>query len=402
MCVVNQPKSNGGLGFKRPHHMNEAFLMKMMWNLIKKPDELWCRVLLSKYSRNNDLMVSCRSQPYDSPLWKALAGVWNDFHRHVFWKIGDGRQTNFSLDKWIPNVGELFSSASLNLIDTTLSVRDAQNSEGGWNLNFLRDNLANNIVNQVLALPDPNNGDGPDTMGWEGSNTHQFTVQSAYLLQFGDILTQGGDWKSLWDWEGPHRIQTFIWMAVQERILTNLRRSKWGVGISPLCTRCGRDDETMIHVLRDCIYSIQVWLHLVPSNFITDFFTFDCRNWNFNNINKLGIGANISSWKTTFLTTCCDGACKRGGESSGYGGIFRKSDRRWVKDYIKKIGLCDAFYAELWGMYLGLDMAWKERIPQLIAENDSKILIDIVTDNYKFRGVVATLVQRIRNLIEEC
>ncbi|MCI03547.1 hypothetical protein A2U01_0024587 [Trifolium medium] len=45
-----------------------------------------------------------------------------------------------------------------------------------------------------------------------------------------------------------------------------------------------------------------------------------------------------------------------------------------------------------------MDMAWNERIPQLIMESDSKILIDIVTDNYKFSGLVPTLVQRIRNL----
>jgi hypothetical protein len=190
----------------------------------------------------------------------------------VFWKIGDGRRTNFWLDKWVPNGGVLFSSASQNLIDTTLYVRDALNQEGEWDLNFLCNNLPINIVNQVLALPAPNDGDGPDTMAWEGTNTHRFTVQSAYSLQFGDIPAQEGDWKSLWDWKGPHRIQTFIWLAAQERILTNFRRSKWGVGISPICTRCGRENETTIHVLRDCIYATQVWLHLVPSNFITDFF----------------------------------------------------------------------------------------------------------------------------------
>jgi hypothetical protein len=36
---------------------------------------------------------------------------------------------------------------------------------------------------------------------------------------------------------------------------------------------------------------------------------------------------------------------------------------------------------------------------QLIVESDSKILIDIVTNNYKFSGVVPTLVQRIQNLL---
>lgn len=170
--VCCQPKCDGGLGFKRPHRMNEAFLMKMIWNLIKNPDELWCRVLISKYGRNNDFMVSCNSQPYDSPLWKALVGVWNDFQRHIFWKIGDGRLTNFWLDKWVPNRSELLPSASQNFIDTTISVRDVLNAEGEWNLTFLHENLPTNIVNQVVALPTPIDADGCDVMGCEGTNTH--------------------------------------------------------------------------------------------------------------------------------------------------------------------------------------------------------------------------------------
>jgi hypothetical protein len=89
-----QPKFDGGLGFKRPHYMNEDFLMKM-WNLICKPEELWCKVLISKYGRNNDFMVSCNSQPFDSPLLKALVGVQNNFQRNGFWQLGDGRHTNF-------------------------------------------------------------------------------------------------------------------------------------------------------------------------------------------------------------------------------------------------------------------------------------------------------------------
>lgn len=298
-----------------------------------------------------------------------------------------------------------------------------------------------------------------------GTNTNQFTIQSAYRLQHGDIHALEGDWKSLWDWKGPHRIQTFIWLAAQERILTNFRRSKWGVGISPLCTRCGRDDETTIHVLRDCVYATQVWLCLVPSNYITDFFTFDCRNWIFDNISEQGIGNHSTNWKTTFMTTCwfmwtwrnkaifednfqqlnnpvlviqnfvqkidlcsnqrlhrnfpmketiyigwkkppkgwiklnSDGACKGIGEYSGCGGLFRDTGGRWLKGYIRKIGVCDALHAEMWGMYLGLEMAWREHIPQLIVESDSKILIDMVTENCKFSGSVPILVQRIRKLL---
>jgi len=37
-----------------------------------------------------------------------------------------------------------------------------------------------------------------------------------------------------------------------------------------------------------------------------------------------------------------DGACKGGGENSGCGGLFRSSDGRWLKGYIRKVGVCDA------------------------------------------------------------
>jgi len=224
--VCCRPKCDGGLGFKRPHRMNEAFLMKMLWNLINNPDELWCRVLINKYGRNNDLMVSCNSQPYDSSLWKALVGVWNDFQRYIFWKIGDGRHISFWLDKWVPNKSELLPSTSQNIIDTIISVRGVLNAEGDWNLSFLRENLPANTVNQVVALPTPIDADGTGVMGWEGTNTYQFTIQSVYRLQHGDIHALEGDWNSLWDWKGPHRIQTFIWLVAQERIITNFHRSK--------------------------------------------------------------------------------------------------------------------------------------------------------------------------------
>jgi hypothetical protein len=69
------PKDDGGLGMRSPHQMNEAFLMKIFWNMIKNPNDLWCKVLYSKYGRDKDLRVAISAQPYDSPLWRALAGI---------------------------------------------------------------------------------------------------------------------------------------------------------------------------------------------------------------------------------------------------------------------------------------------------------------------------------------
>jgi ribonuclease HI len=61
--------------------------------------------------------------------------------------------------------------------------------------------------------------------------------------------------------------------------------------------------------------------------------------------------------------------------------------------------VCDSLLAEMCGMYLGLAMAWRERISKLIVESDSKFLINMVTNKYKFKGAIPTLVCRIRNLL---
>ena len=94
-----------------------------------------------------------------------------------------------------------------------------------------------------------------------------------------------------------------------------------------------------------------------------------------------------------------DGACKGSGEYSGCGGLFRDSEGRRLKGYIRKIGVCDALHTEMWGMYLGLKMAWQEHILQLIVGSETKILIDMVTENCKFSGSVPILVQHIRKLL---
>jgi hypothetical protein len=140
------PKFDGGLGIKRPHHMNEAFLMKILWNLITNPNDLWCKVLYSKYGRNNDLRVSIKSQPYDSSLWKSLTSIWDQFQQQVVWQLGDGNNINFWLDKWAPNGTSLISITNQSYIDTTLSVRDVVTPSGEWDYNFLISNLPSTSV----------------------------------------------------------------------------------------------------------------------------------------------------------------------------------------------------------------------------------------------------------------
>ncbi|MCI61737.1 ribonuclease H protein, partial [Trifolium medium] len=73
---------------------------------------------------------------------------------------------------------------------------------------------------------------------------------------------------------------------------------------------------------------------------------------------------------------------------------------RWIKGYSRKLGAGDALHAEMWRMYLGLDLARQQGIRQLHVESDFKVLIDMVTKKNKFNGNIPTLMHRIRQLLK--
>ena len=65
-------------------------------------------------------------------------------------------------------------------------------------------------------------------------------------------------------------------------------------------------------------------------------------------------------WKSPqdgWIKLNCDGAYKDSLGLAGCGGLFWNSEGRWIKGYARKIGTCDALSAEMWGMYLGIQLA---------------------------------------------
>ncbi|WJX61000.1 hypothetical protein P8452_46145 [Trifolium repens] len=348
--------------------------------MINHSDDLWCKVLYNKYGRNTDLRASIISQPYDSPLWKALSGIRDQFRSHTVWQVGNGQEINFWLDKWMPNGRTLMNLSTQQTVDITLTIKDTLTETGNWDLNFLTTNLPRDVVNQLVAIPAPKETDGPDSLGWIGTNTRQFTVQSAYYLQRGNYIPIAGNWKSLWNWKGPHRIQTFMWIAAHERLLTNYRRSRWGNGIAPTCPACGNGDETIIHVLRDCSYATQVWIKLLASIHITNFFSLTCREWIFDNMEK----AHNKGWKTIFMITCCH-LWKWRNKSIFEEDFRRPNNPTYV---ILKMSMED----------VGDSSATATGITHLQVESDSKVLVDMVTGNCKVNGRIPTLIRRIRDL----
>jgi len=63
----------------------------------------------------------------------------------------------------------------------------------------------------------------------------------------------------------------FIWLALRDRLPTNSLRHCWGMDGNGACKQCPREMETVIHVLRDCRVSRDIWNSLRSDLQDTDF-----------------------------------------------------------------------------------------------------------------------------------
>jgi ribonuclease HI len=107
-------------------------------------------------------------------------------------------------------------------------------------------------------------------------------------------------------------------------------------------------------------------------------------------------------WKCpneSWIKLNCDGAHYKFVDLARCGGLLRDSNDQWIQGRTQKIGTCDSLHAEMWGMYVGLELARRKGVTHLIVESDSKILIDMVTGRCKLNGATPILLRRIQELI---
>lgn len=71
---------------------------------------------------------------------------------------------------------------------------------------------------------------------------------------------------------------------------------------------------------------------------------------------------------------------------AGCGGLLRDHFGRWVGGFTRKIGVCSVEEAEAWEVFQGLCMATRKGIRSLIAECDSKKVVDSLRGNLQIDG----------------
>ncbi|CAN1193208.1 Putative ribonuclease H protein At1g65750 [Linum perenne] len=264
--TVCKPKSLGGLGLRSARELNQAFLMKVAWGIITRPDELWAKVLVSKYLDRNEIGFTLKRKTGFSALWRGVLKVWNFTLQGIHWSIKNGRKTRFWTDRWLDS-GIILRDFALNDqgVDFSLAVSDFVLPDGNWNLDVLSGCLPNDVVVQIIGMTPPCARLGEDSIAWGLEANGCFSVKSAYLL-IKDIepCDSGAIWSKVWSWEGPAKVKHFLWLVAHGKLMTNEERRRRHIAPDAICPECKGDCEDVEHVLRSCSLAQSVWRRLLP------------------------------------------------------------------------------------------------------------------------------------------
>lgn len=83
-----------------------------------------------------------------------------------------------------------------------------------------------------------------DQIAWKVTCSGQFTVKTTYALLL-DVSSSSPNlvWKHLWSVSVFQRICYFVWLLLQEKLMTNRERWKWGFTQDMSCFFCGTAAE---------------------------------------------------------------------------------------------------------------------------------------------------------------
>ncbi|PKI47771.1 hypothetical protein CRG98_031904 [Punica granatum] len=244
------------------------------------------------------------------------------------------------------------------------------NNEGNWRWDLFSEFLPHQSVLKIASMVPPSMDRGEDRPFWNLSVRGLFTMGSAYKQFTKDIIAADNLlWKSIWRWKGPQRV----------------------------------DDESILHALRDCPSIQQMWQQLLVGRGMITLSSDNRVDWLLKNLSgskfesngcghaylvlvagSSGVGAtnrnrtvrNIG-WilpDSGWLKLNIDGAAKGSLGMAGAGGFLRDDQGRWIGGFAQNIGVASVITTEMWGVRMGLALAWESGARRIILEVDSECL----------------------------
>ncbi|KAJ4757665.1 RNA-directed DNA polymerase (reverse transcriptase)-related family protein [Rhynchospora pubera] len=276
---VCTPLEKGGLGVRNLNTVGEALFLKLVWALLSDEDKLWVQLCKAKYFHKEDSWGAGLGSK-SSTLWRNIAKRRQFFINDVTWQIRDGKKINAISQPWFPGWEIANNMAREN---GQLKVADLYDQQmrvwrvGQLNYLFGQGNAstiqAQNTIPMPVALL-------PDRLIWLKAKNGKYTAKQGYLelqkdMQNAQLTQTNLQWVHMWNWKGiVPKVKVFIWRLLSRTLPVAQNIHRRINAFSPMCYRCGTENEFETHCMFFCPSSRVVWFggtlgiatHALPMN----------------------------------------------------------------------------------------------------------------------------------------
>ncbi|KAF5451861.1 hypothetical protein F2P56_026923 [Juglans regia] len=258
-------KSEGGMGFRELQSFNTALLAKQCWRVLNMPFSVAARVLKVKYFKHTDLLKAKLGYG-PSKIW-SMWGSLGLLKEGLVWRVGNREQVNIWEDKWLPRPTLFSIQSPRNNLGPEAFVKELL-LNGRWNSKLLYDTFLQEEADIICGIP-VSQANAPDKRIWAFTKDGLYSVKSGYHLERSRRGREKGCsskskvgkevWNKIWKLNTPEVVKMFIWKAVVNNLPTKLNLNRRRVIENPLCPVCGRENESICHILWSCSAAADVW-----------------------------------------------------------------------------------------------------------------------------------------------
>ena len=258
--LVSQRKEVGGMGIPDLHNFNLCLLASWISRYHLSDNALWKKIVEFKY-RVNDPNLFCCPDINSSPFWKGVLWAVKAAQMGYSWKIGNGQHVRFWEDRW-------FGSSSLAIqywpLYVLVNEKESTIAEcwDGVNLKFTFRRTVSAYVmrmwEEILGITSAITlSEEPDSAVWTFNSNGVYSVQSLYaVISFRGV--QPIHTPVVWKLNIPPRIQVFLWLLSNNKLLTRDNLSKRRNVENKSCLFCA-EPESVNHLFFGCCVAANIW-----------------------------------------------------------------------------------------------------------------------------------------------
>jgi ribonuclease HI len=274
---ICKPKELGGLGIKNLQWQNEALGAKLIWRLFKERNQKWARILYNKYLNAEDPLsiFRMRNLPKGSVSWNFMSKCRHIISKFLSWDVGLGDEALFWEDSWdgFPPIvsrpfpsdlkDKLVSIWGEKVCDYKMKITSGGSAKWVWkSLDGVGiDSEVREAYEKILLDRRVKQMERKDMLIWAASKDGKYSVRNGY-----NSLIHSQRWDQIeiplnlcWDAACLPKAGFFLWLASQNRILTEDRLHKFGFQGPSRCVLCKHNIEDVDHLLYRCPFSQSCW-----------------------------------------------------------------------------------------------------------------------------------------------